>query len=48
MPSKAYVQTDQPVAGLSIGTYPVTAFFNINNLFNVTGGYYRPVPPTPA
>jgi hypothetical protein len=36
------VQTDLNLSqGLSIGTYPVTAFFNINNLFNVTGGYYR-------
>jgi hypothetical protein len=36
------VQTDINLSqGLSIGTYPVTAFFNINNLFNVTGGYYQ-------
>lgn len=41
-PSKAYVQTDLNLSqGLSIGNYPVTVFFNINNLFNVTGGYYE-------
>lgn len=40
--SGAYVQTDLNLSqGFTVRNVPVTAFFNVNNLFNVTGGLYE-------
>jgi outer membrane receptor protein involved in Fe transport len=40
--SKAYIQTDFNLShGFTMGDVPMTAFANVNNVFNVHGGYYQ-------
>lgn len=40
--SSAYVQTDFNLShGFKVKDVPVTAFVNVNNVFNVHGGYYQ-------